>query len=41
MDFKCLAGFQKVCETDYVVHAATSRSLIIKADGNRGVGVIV
>ncbi len=41
MDFKCLASFHKVCETNYVVHTATSRSLILKADGNRGIGVIV
>ncbi len=41
MDFKCLADFHKVCETNYVVHAATSRSLILKADGNRGIGVII
>ena len=41
MDFKYFADFHKVRETSYVIHAAASCSLILKADGSRGIGVIV
>jgi len=40
IDFEHLASFHKARETNYVVHAIPPRSLTLKADGNRGIGVI-
>lgn len=41
MDFEHLGSFHKARETNYVVHAVAPRALILKADGSRGIGVIV
>jgi len=41
MNFKHLENFHKIHETNYIAHAVSSHSLILKADGSKGIGVIV
>jgi len=41
VDFERLEDFHKLSETPYIVHAAAPHLLTLKADGRRGLGVIV